>query len=322
MGKGGKWVVGAKVGEGACGQVYEVVASTSSSSSSSSYGTSSSSSSCRWVAKVIPLPPSGKGKAAKEQERLCNTLFYEYTLFHGQLAEFTFRPAIPDLMNFHGVDDAAGVRYLIMERFERDLVAFAKASPKPTPSQVAAIGLQVLEGLEWLHRKGLLFIDVKPDNFMLNADGRVSFVDYGLVERWVSPMGGAKPDVARAMVGTPTFASVDVHRGRTPMRKVRVLWWGMRGCASTAVAVADFARASRLSLSLTPFFDLLSSSHMQDDVESMGLVLLSLFSGGVLPWSVARSDEECLRLKTACDVAALAATHGCPEVRLCGGPCL
>jgi len=96
----------------------------------------------------------------------------------------------------------------------------------------------------------------------------------------------------------------------------------MRGCASTAVAVADFACASRLSLTRTPFFDLLSSSYMQDDVESMGLVLLSLFSGGVLPWSVARSDEECLRLKTACDVAALAAAHGCPEVRLLGGPCL
>lgn len=263
LGKG-KWVVGAKVGEGACGQVYEVVAS-SSSSSSSTYATSTSSS-CKWVAKVIPLPPDGKGKgkAVKEQERLCNTLFYEYTLFHGQLSEFAFRPAIPDLMNFHGVDNEAGVRFLVMERFERDLVAFAKASPKPTPAQVAAIGVQVLEGLQWLHRKGMLFIDVKPDNFMLNKDGRVSFVDYGLVDRWLSPMGGPKPDVSRAMVGTPTFASLDVHRGHTPMRKVCVCvrarrWVPLHVFFSFALCLTNPTPSSFSCHQSDPFFYFVSS---------------------------------------------------------------
>ena len=213
---GKKWTIADLVGAGACGQVYAVNASSSSASSGKS---SSPSSVCGWVAKVIALP-KGTGKSSKDQKRLCDTLFYEYTLFHGLLAEFPFRPAIPDILSFHGTDETVGVRYMVMQRFERDLIGLARATPKPTIAQVSTIGLQLVDGLEWLHRKGLLFIDVKPDNFMLNAEQQLFFVDYGLVERWVSTMGsGAKPDIQRQMVGTPTFASLDVHGGHTPMRK-------------------------------------------------------------------------------------------------------
>lgn len=227
---GKKWVIGDLVGQGACGRVYAV--SPNGNNAASSYPSSSSSNSAhQWVSKVIALP-EGKGKAAKEQERLCNTLFYEYTLFHSQLSSFAFRPAIPDVLNFHGVDDVLRVRYMVMQRFERDLVGLARSASKPTVAQVATIGIQLIDGLEWLHQKGLLFIDVKPDNFMLNGDQRVFFVDYGLVERWGSAMGGVKPDQPREMVGTPTFASIDVHSGHTPQRKD-----DMESCALVLVSL-------------------------------------------------------------------------------------
>ena len=171
---GKRWEVQEVVGEGACGKVYAVKSSTGATFD------------FPLVAKVIPTSV-GTGKAAVEQKRLCDTLNYENTLFIGNLCEFSFRPCIPDIRTFHGVDAEHGVRYLVMERFERDLVGFASHS-KPTNQSVANIGLQLLEGLHWMHKKGLLFIDVKPDNFMLNGD-RIKFVDYGLVERWVSAMG-------------------------------------------------------------------------------------------------------------------------------------
>ena len=76
---------------------------------------------------------------------------------------------------------------MIMERFERDLVAYAIAE-EPTQKDVAEIGLQILDGLIWMHDKGLLFIDVKPDNFMLTGKN-IKFVDYGLVERWATSTG-------------------------------------------------------------------------------------------------------------------------------------
>jgi hypothetical protein len=45
-----------------------------------------------------------------------------------------------------------------------------------------------------------------------------------------------------------------------------------------------------------------------------GLVLLSLTSEGRLPWSVAKSDAECLKMKESCDIRKLCAQQGVPEV--------
>jgi serine/threonine protein kinase len=43
-------------------------------------------------------------------------------------------------------------------------------------ASISSIGVQILEGLHWIHSKGFLFVDVKPDNFMLKKD-RLYFVD-------------------------------------------------------------------------------------------------------------------------------------------------
>ena len=45
-----------------------------------------------------------------------------------------------------------------------------------------------------------------------------------------------------------------------------------------------------------------------------GYVLISLTSGGLLPWSVAKSEGELKRMKADCDVAKLCAERGLPEV--------
>jgi serine/threonine protein kinase len=172
---GSQWKIGKLVGEGACGRVYAITCTNPANACS-----------FPLVAKVIPTPV-GTGKAANAAKLICDTLYYEYTLFHGQLCNFSYRPNIPDVRCCHGVDKVHNVRYMIMERFERDLVGYAKAA-KPDNRAVANIGLQILEGLEWMHNKGMLFIDVKPDNFMLTGD-KIKFVDYGLVERWRSDTG-------------------------------------------------------------------------------------------------------------------------------------
>eukprot|EP01042_Synura_sphagnicola_P000475 gene475-504_t len=57
-----------------------------------------------------------------------------------------------------------------------------------------------------------------------------------------------------------------------------------------------------------------SSPARKDDVEAMGYVLLSLSMGGNLPWSTAKSDEECRRMKKECDIRRLASDLDMPEV--------
>ncbi len=164
---GGNWKVERFLGEGACAKVYEVSSANPKLNHNLGYD---------MVAKVIPLPGQkliGSKSSKKEQERICNTLSYEYTLYTGLLYGFQYCPRNPS--KFYGEDNNLKVRYLVMERLDQDLVSFSKQSI-PTPCQVAEIGLQILDGLKWLHAKTFLFVDVKPDNFMMKA-GKVYFVD-------------------------------------------------------------------------------------------------------------------------------------------------
>ena len=196
---GDKWVIGKVIGTGACGIVYDVKPC---NSNKKTYDYS-------LVVKVIPLGKGLSKAKAKEQERLANTLFYEYQLYVGHISPFPFRPQLPD--SFFGSDDNLGVRYLVMEKLDMDLIKYSKS--KPSVSNIATIGLQLLDGLSWLHQKGFVFVDVKPDNFMLKND-KVYFVDYGLAE-----MASKNRNQNRSLVGTPSYCSLSVHNNNVNVYK-------------------------------------------------------------------------------------------------------
>ena len=182
----------------------------------------------KYVVKCIPLP-SGKGKGMQIQTKIANTLYYELMLHKGVLLDFKYAPKLP--ASAYGED--LGYRYLVMERLDMDLKAFAQIAPGPSVKSVANVGLQILDGLKRFHEKGHIFVDVKPDNFMVSFaekrstsnefgdEDRVVFVDYGLVEKFTAVMsGGHKIQADRASVaGTPAFASLSVHQGSNPSRK-------------------------------------------------------------------------------------------------------
>lgn len=151
------------VGEGACAKVYEV--NTVNKSTELPYDV---------VAKCIPLgKPGGKSIKDKELTRICNTLHYEYTLYCNILFDFEYAPRRPE--RFYGNDVATNTRYLVMERLQTDLSGLARSTDL-TPADIGRLGLQVLGGLRALHLKSYLFIDVKPENFMLKND-ELYFVD-------------------------------------------------------------------------------------------------------------------------------------------------
>jgi serine/threonine protein kinase len=169
---GGHWRVERAIGEGACAKVYSVSAVDAASSGGGSLA---------YVAKCIFY---GKGlknkKEIKEKERMSNTLNRERDLLApGKiLTQFQQRPRLPAKF-YHGKDDSAGCIFLVMERLDEDLLHWAnRQNPLPSVSSLADMGLQLLDGLEWLHRKGWLFIDIKPENFMLrHSDDKLIFID-------------------------------------------------------------------------------------------------------------------------------------------------
>lgn len=156
------WKVGNQVGSGACATVYDV---TNNRNKSIDYP---------LVAKVIKLP-SGKTKKDKEQKMLSDTLYFEYTLIVGHLQEFPMRPKVPEM--FYGED--SNYRYLVMEKLDIDLKTWSKFNQNPSYSMISDFGIQILNGLEWFHRKGYLYIDLKTENFMLK-EKKLYFIDCNL----------------------------------------------------------------------------------------------------------------------------------------------
>lgn len=103
---------------------------------------------------------------------------------------------------------ASSAGYLAMEYLSgvtlRQLLDRARArdgAPLPV-SQVLAYGLEILSALGYLHRHGLLYGDVKPDNVIQSGEG-LKLIDFGAVR--------SMDDRISPVWYTPAFAAPEVH---------------------------------------------------------------------------------------------------------------
>jgi uncharacterized membrane protein YgcG len=68
------------------------------------------------------------------------------------------------------------------------------------------------EGLAYVHRAGLVHLDFKPDNVLIDPEGRVRVTDFGLAR-----IVGARPTrTAGVIVGTPAYMAPEQRRGIVP----------------------------------------------------------------------------------------------------------
>ena len=84
-----------------------------------------------------------------------------------------------------------------------------------------SIGQKIVRILSFIHEKGLIHRDVKPDNFVFNQDGTdVYIIDFGLCKKYIDNDNKhieIKND--KTIIGTPNFVSLNVHNGVEPSRR-------------------------------------------------------------------------------------------------------
>ena len=76
----------------------------------------------------------------------------------------------------------------------------------------------LMQGIDYMHSMGMTHGDIKPDNLLLGADGRVRLCDLGSAQRC-----GADDMMIRT-VGTPAFFSPEMCDGRPYSARAADVW--------------------------------------------------------------------------------------------------
>jgi len=121
--------------------------------------------------------------------------------------------AHPSIVTVFDVGEIEGRPYIAMELLPggplNELMTPGKGLPV---AQVAQIGMQVANGLDYAHSKGIFHRDIKPSNIVRTGDGRtVKITDFGIAH--MASMAGTEETRAGTIIGTPHYMSPEQAMG-------------------------------------------------------------------------------------------------------------
>jgi serine/threonine-protein kinase len=115
----------------------------------------------------------------------------------------------PNIVSIYDRGEAADTYYIAMEYLDGRTLKELVVGRGPAPVNVAVeYARQVLSGLRFAHRHGIVHRDIKPHNVLVDREGRVKVTDFGIARAGTSQM-----TEAGSIVGTAQYLSPEQARG-------------------------------------------------------------------------------------------------------------
>lgn len=208
----GRYEIAGAVGHGACGEVYRAYDAQLD----------------RDVAIKVLLPARTHRDDGSERERLQDEARSLARLRHPNVVE-VFDVGVGVVAHHADGSGQHGV-YVVMQWLPGQTLAEwtlgerildTGSAERPDWRAIVAAWRQVALGLQAAHDAGLVHADVKPHNAIIDADGRVRVVDFGLAQdamvpraAWSTLDGSETVPISTMLAGTPLYMAPEQHLGQ------------------------------------------------------------------------------------------------------------
>src|SRR5918997_1950533 len=95
----------------------------------------------------------------------------------------------PHIVGIYDRGEWGGTYYIAMEYIEGRTLKDVIREHGPAPPEAAIdIALQILRAIRFAHRRGVIHRDIKPNNVIIDPEGRVKVADFGIAPAGASDM--------------------------------------------------------------------------------------------------------------------------------------
>src|ERR1700733_12080592 len=181
---------------------------------------------------LAPLGAGGMGEVYKARDTRLRRLVALKLLSGGKVADAEWRRRFlvgaqaacrlnhPNIITVHDISEENGVLFIAMEYVVGVTLERAIGTGDLQSDSVLRYAAEVADALASAHSAGIIHRDLKPANIMINEDGRVKLLDFGLA-KFVDGPDSADETVtdsqitrSGAIVGTAAYMSPEQAEGR------------------------------------------------------------------------------------------------------------
>jgi len=152
----------------------------------------------------------------------------------------------PNIASLHAFEQEGDTNFLVMELVEGETLAERIKRGAIPIEEALPLFLQIAEGLEAAHEKGVIHRDLKPANIKVTDDGQVKILDFGLAKAMAPEVDASDPAISQSptltlaatqrgeILGTAAYMSPEQARGKAVDKRTDV--WAFGVCLYEALA--------------------------------------------------------------------------------------